>query len=360
MEAIRSRYAVSIIESVKKRCPSKLAEFNQILERIDQQGVENYKFFYPDNFPGVRIPYTNISIGEHNSKQQNLSIIFQPWCLPPAGHPFDLWGEVYDRVSKSLNKKHSSHQIYAFGLPHGFSGIVTPDWIENLRKDQYKSYGKVYASLIQTKILPKNINNTSLTLFGISQGGLLADQTARHLNKIDGLKKQLFLYIPTGLHQSKQNFYKAIQIPLGFLGEVGFRHLLDRNFQKETKMESIFLEKMQNRLENLGIDFSQEHSPLKQTAGKIDGLNLLKGYELSSEIKSFVLRGSYDPVNSNPFLAIRALIDHNVPLRVVKKGNSTEFFVHTSHYINYNEYRINSWVRELNKSHLLLSQAMPS
>jgi hypothetical protein len=60
---------------------------------------------------------------------------------------------------------------------------------------------------------------------------------------------RLFFYIPTGMHTPLQTSYKALQIPLGFFGEVGFRRMFDKHFKLESGAEGAFLKNMQAKLE---------------------------------------------------------------------------------------------------------------
>jgi hypothetical protein len=375
---ITSRYQRPILSAVEEIYPRHSAAVEKILQNLDGQGVANYDFYYPENFPGVRIPYTRVSVNEtaqsivgfpdrRLSGERIVLALFQPWCLPPAGHPFDLWGEIYHRSFQTLirttprnDAQVPQYDIYSIGLPHSFSGTVTEDWLEGLRKQGFSQYGQTYAQLLRENVLNTAHNVSTITLEGLSMGAVLADKTAVALPELaDEDRLKLFFYIPTGFHSPIQRLYKSVQLPLGFFGEVGFRRSLDKNFKVETDAENNFLGAMRVELEKKGMTFDEESSALKTEAGKIDGINLLKGTQLESVVPITTVRGAFDPVNSNPVLAAGELLRVAIrgrngenesigsKLRIIHRGNQTEFIVHGSHYINYNEARVKSWMRAL-------------
>lgn len=336
-----SRYLLPALREIRRRYPDNQGVRNRMrgfLTDIDQEGIKNYNFYEPPEFPGVRIPFTRVNVGEvaRNmlaAKGESIpeinpeipsvrerTVIYPAYAKNPNGHPFDLWGAVYDSTSAQLQEavdaiRHGENpntEIYAVGLPHGFSGKVTTQWHNGLRIHGFDQYGEAYAGLLRsTGFIPEDPNaraNTKYTFEGYSMGGPVADATVHALPELEEAGKlgnvEEILYIPTGFEKNKKPllYYRRARMGLGI--QLGLARLwLQKEQHIEWDGEPVFKDRMIHLLQGRGIDMSEtaEERELKDACANIDVYKMARGTVIhSTNAHTTTVVGGGDLVNA-PF-----------------------------------------------------------
>lgn len=356
--AIHSQYFVAALREVRKKHPEQEDKIREILEKVDQQGLNNLAVFKPKKDAGLQVPYTKVSVNQTGSlsnpekaavedKQKVIYIVFAGIAIPPAGHPFTPWDIVYDRVINSIPMAALGKEVevYSIGFPQSLGGKVTEAWINATQKST-DPYGVLYGEFVRG-ILDQNSQNCRVILHGMSLGSTVAEQAARNLTDDQKKRVQVLLDNPVADHTKWLALIKALQIPVGFAGETAARMGLDQKIQATMTTEGKFLDQVKKVLSDKGIDWqdSKEQTSLKRWAAAFDIWNMVKGSSLdTANIRSFIRRGIVDPLSFPGAGFFESLVrDAKNKLFVAKNGKSLEFAISATHFIN--RYRVDKWAR---------------
>lgn len=342
-KSIRSRYYLPAMNAVNKeyprdRFPGVENLMDTFFSSVDNEGVGNYSFYEPTEFQGMRVPYTTVNlesiarkmlaeqgitapeVKQTDEEQKHERIAIYPaWAKHPTGHPFDLWGEVYHQASERLNqtiesiksgKRPADVQITTLGLPHGFSGQVTKEWLDAITENGFPEYGKMYANLLRESgfVSPDETerSNTKYLFEGVSQGGILADVTVSALPELAPESKKghvsEVLYIPTGFDRNSGLAAKARRIRMGLGLAADVARVFTQGEQRlEWAQDPKFREGITQVLKEKGIDTSvtSEQLELKKACAATDSILMAEGIGLvPSDTRKNVIRGSRDGVNA--------------------------------------------------------------
>lgn len=341
------------LEQVRKHIPEQESALRPVLERTDQQGIDHFSIFQSQAFPGVEIPFTRVSVSSAPADAPKITYVIIPgWSWPPDWHPFTGWEVVYDRVIGSLPQSRSKNiEVYSMGSPNAFGGKVSQQWVESL-KTGFSPYGEIYAEFI-SRIIDQGETNRQdrVILNGISLGATIAELAARSslLQRRQHLQLLLDSPISSPSHNLMLSVIKALQIPLGFLGEAVARLSFDERKRIVQMANDRFLKQLGEVLKQRGIDTedSRQQLGLKRKAALIDVWNMIKGTPWDTEnTRSFIRRGMLDPVTFSPFnlLRIKTLRQKAQGKNTVRGiGKSLEFGIASTHSIE--RYRIEKWGR---------------
>lgn len=340
--AIHTPHLEVALKQIRKQIPEKESALRPVLERIDQQGIDNFSIFESQLYPGVEIPFTRVSVSSAPAEAPKVTYVIIPgWSWPPDWHPFTGWEVVYDRVIGSLLQSKSKNiQVYSMGSPNAFGGKVSQQWVESL-KTGLSPYGQVYAEFVNQVIDQGEANRPDrIILNGSSLGSIIAELAARSPSLQGRKHLQLLLDSPVSSHN-----LKAIQIPLGFTVEAVARLGFDERKRTVQMANSQFLRQLGEVLKQRGINTedSRQQLGLKRQAALIDVWNMVKGSPLDTKnTRSFIRRGMADPVSFSPVMLLRALFQKIQGKNAVTgQGRSLEFAVAATHTIE--RYRIEKW-----------------
>lgn len=365
---IKSPYFESALTITREEAPAVQEEVAKLLQKIDQQGIENITSYESQIFKGVRIPYSKVDVnrlasenfdlltGGHSDKRE-IHIIFSGFAMPPAGHPFTAWDMVYDRAIGLLPKvvnpqaggeKPPLVEIYSLGSPNGLGGKVTREWIEANGKKGFSIYGEVYAELVKS-LLPQDRENTRIIFEGMSMGSLVVEQTFKHLSESERKNVQLLIDNPINYRGGKLvRSPRGVQTVAGFLAEVGIRGVLSKRSRQEFAEDKLFSSELADYLKQEGFEDDEEQIVLKKEAAKKDARNMFKGMELDTEsMRLFIRRGEFDPTTFTPENLFAILWKKSRGKNPVSgSGRSLEFAVGESHFID--RMRVKKWERIIN------------
>ncbi len=356
---LRSPYFWAALNEMKKKHPEQVDTVRGILEKTDQQGVDNLAIFHPHNDPNLSFPYTKVSVNEITArkgvdqdssapKPKLIYMIFTGFAYPPAGHPFTPWDIVYDRVINSIPSTFvwdKDVEVYSVGYPQGLGGKVTEQWVKAV-EDGVEPYGKLYGEFIDT-VLAANDPDTKAILQGMSFSSSLLGLAFSNLTKEQQSRVRLLLDNPVADHGPVD--IKELQIPLAFAAETSFRSIYDPRIESAIEAEQIFFGKYQQVLTQKGIDWqdNKQQASLKKEVARADLLHMMKGVPMDTEnIRAFIRRGIIDPL-SFPSKGFIKSLDKEGRNNVIatSKGKTLEFAIGATHWIN--RYRVDKWSRVL-------------
>ncbi|NCN45028.1 MAG: hypothetical protein COU63_00430 [Candidatus Pacebacteria bacterium CG10_big_fil_rev_8_21_14_0_10_36_11] len=338
-----------------------------ILDNIDQQGIENFSVFKSKEFPGVNLPYVKISLEtlideiaptleqEEPTEKNDLSnekaiyVISSGFAYPPAGHPFTPWDIAYDRVMDLLPKAIKARKkgqpipdLYVLGSPNSLWGKVTPEWIEKLKTEGFSAYGKLCAELLGPIFDQEKHHDTAprVVLHGMSLGTAVVAETRKQLPTDIQDRTQLLLDNPVLSNN-------ILQVPIGFLLESVLRLVFDPKIKKSMSHEPEFYKQSERALRTLGIEpaDSLEDVSLKKQAAMVDVKNLMKTKTFAEGNKTYIRLGLFDPVS---FSLVRILERLRKYKRYTTHGLAATdniYPINTSHFID--RYRVKKWAKNI-------------
>ncbi|MBI3941882.1 MAG: hypothetical protein HY326_02625 [Chloroflexi bacterium] len=290
-----------------------LEKVDRFLAAIDAEGMRRFNRFPPVRFPGVGIPYTGVSVkraiaeicgelsdtfspGLQAGGPETNIVILPGWSPPPGSHPFSGWNAVYHFAIKALPRKRQGDiKIYSVGLPSGFGGTVSGEWIKAIRQRGLTVYGEALAEFVENVVQPSQTGRLILT--GTSLGGILASETAKCLEE---RTPRLMLWAPTGFHERGAFWRRCAQMIAGIGIETLLRSLFERDVQQAFREEEPFLRVLRQSLEEKGMAVVDDSAGLHIKAAVWDILNVMRGNALSQKDRCYIMEGGLDPVNASP------------------------------------------------------------
>ncbi|MDP3888867.1 MAG: hypothetical protein Q8Q24_02370, partial [bacterium] len=221
--ALQVPYSEAAHEFFGEKYPDQKQKLARVLERMDRDALDNFRVYSSERFPGVSFSYTKFTLdkntlfelsgihGKENEENQPKKdfFLFIAASYPPGGHPFWSYDMAIDRYIRCLPSLAGAFKrgesipqtnIYLLGVPHGFGGSVTPDWLETVKNRGFESQAKLYADFITA--CEKDVD-THLVLQGISKGAVVAEKTSKFLPQNLQSVTQRLLDNPIGYHRGK-------------------------------------------------------------------------------------------------------------------------------------------------------------
>lgn len=377
-------YSVTL-EAFSKEFPEQRAELKTVLDEIDKQGLENFASYKSEEMQGVSFSYTKLAVtpelikrlslpevqngqqvaGEiakedESTDEEKISakrqdyFLFTSFGLPPDGHAFvagdigiDRFIRMMPRVARPMSKGEEvpSVNIYLLGAPTGFAGSVTPQWIDQVKKEGLEAHAKLYAEFIK-KHEPVKDDNRHIVLQGVSKGAVVAEKTSKYLPEEVQKDTQRLLDNPAGDHEKGQ-YIKGAEVVIGMVGETVARTLFDNDIMKPLmKVGGPFIDQLS---EKTGIaKDDREQSKLKWKAVLAESLALIKGSPMDTEsTRSFIRQGIMDPLTFSP----KRLFDiwkkerksnqedQGATFPMFAKGKTLEVPFKGEHFFIYNAYK---------------------
>lgn len=369
--------------------PEKKKELQTVLQEIDTQGLENFAVFQSKAFPGVAFSYTKLTvtpeiirdlsttslsgeadpsirtpddaaatISEENtegveegkSARRHDYFLFTAFAPPPDGHALTVQDMAVDRYIRLLPRVANAMSrgepipevnVYLLGAPTGFGGSVTPEWIENIKKEGPDGYGKLYAEFVALHE-PKGTEEAPHIVFqGVSKGAVIAERASRCLPEELQEHTQRLLDNPAGHHGDKKLFrwVKGAQAAVGLGAETMARMLLDDTMKGLMEKGKTLIDRLSEKTGILKDNETQ--TKLKREAAIAEGIMLVKGSSLDTETtRSFIRRGIYDPLTFSlkNLMNIRREQRDGVPVPFFGKGKTTEVPFKGHHFFLYDRY----------------------
>ena len=345
-----------------------VARLKKLLETVDLQGIDNFVVFESVKYPGVKIPFTKVSLSDlldeiypelktenqvpevetPEENRQEVYVISSGFAFPPAGHPFTPWDIVYDRaiglIPAAINAKKTGKklpEVYVLGSPNSLWGQVTPEWVEALKTEGFAAYGKLAAELL-TPLVKTADTETRLVLHGMSLGSAVVNETRKELPDDLQLNTQLLLDNPVLSGN-------ILQVPVGFLLESTLRLLFDPRLKKSMSHEADFYQQSELALKKRGIEPINEVAEvsLKRQAAMADVKNLIKTKTFAEGDKTYVRLGLFDPVSFSLMRAIEGLRKYRRYNSHGLAATNKIYPINTSHFID--RYRTKKWAKILGK-----------
>lgn len=340
------------------------------LDAIDKEVINNFGVFESQKDPEVRFPYTRVLIRnvansvqdipaspKEEKAQDKTIVVFTPFIPPPGGGPDDIMNTIYDRVLTALPTLHTKNiTVYGLGLPTSKWGSISDEWLNNLKKNGFSEYGKLYAEFLRTFLDGGNI-----LFFAGSMGTVLADQTARQVPEVwKNLK--LLLNNPTGVHD-----LSGREIKLPFVGTIplsakGFQVVTGFGLEAGIRMKVPFVDDLVKKsmsgakpagkalfsiLQQKGIISyeSNQQNALKKKCSLQAIKLLMKGNPLDTEnFRSYVEQGAFDPATTNR--KIRSLMKNDRNHRYFGENRSLRIAVNFTHWMDPGRWP-DKWIRRI-------------
>jgi len=183
--------------------------------------------------------------------------VFPSFQVVQHGNPFTFTEESLHQIMSSLpramedlkqGKEPHEKEITIVGSPTNLLGTMSQEFLEDIKKDAFGTYGGLYSELIESEL--KNTEEggkTNILLYGISMGGSLATETAKRLiekglmtqsNEAHEKEGKPFMQVridtppgPKNAESSASSLMKKARLYGGFALEVGLA-LADAPFNR--------------------------------------------------------------------------------------------------------------------------------
>lgn len=370
-----SPYFEAAIKEVRKKSPKNEQVIRTILEDVDRQGVDNFAQFKSEKYKGVAISYTRVSVTDFvkhafpqqfeqvqpvqdqiSPREKIINVVFMGFVYPPGGSPFTAWDIVTDRAISSMAKvvrplkdgeQAPDVEVISLGSPNGLGGMVTPEWIEGLKKNGFSQYAEAYAELLKD-VLPqdeKQLEKTKIVFQGMSMGGSVAEQTLRNLPNLQK-HTQLLLDNPVGIQAL--SLLQRAQIPIGYFGEAAVGMAFNERIRSAIRNEKEFLKSLRTQLKQKGLDVDDDskQQSLKKSAALQEALTIIKGTPLDTKhTRMYIRQGIKDPVTTPISELVQIMKDSHQGKKTEKKitseGRALKMPINSTHSIDRN--RVKRW-----------------
>lgn len=346
--------------------------FEEFLKVVDKEGVKNYDFYSPPEYPGVQIPFTRVHVNkiyEHLTHTQASGspklpsekfVFYQGLCTTSeTGHPVDTWGEVYRQAGKDLQyiadaiangKEIPDFELISVGSAHGFTGHATFEWYKAVREKGYQHYGEQLAQHIREKVIAE-LPKVKLTLFGYSGGTQTAYRTAEVLEqqKLPGLEMKVLIMNAVGFYEQKllKQIIEVFKNPIGVFTEITWRSLMDPLAKEEFKGDAPFRKNLEKYLGQRYIPLTPDDKMRNLMIVLAEAKHLFAGTPYSSLLKGKVneIRGGFDPLHFN----LNSLKLLTTPVVIVPEDGAEprKFLLRAAHYFDYNDLRVKRFLKQM-------------
>lgn len=351
-----SPYCIAMKEKgADKIDPANKEAFDLILQEIDSQSLENFNTFEPEGFPGTKLSYSRLEVTPDlvdrlGGKSEEISgnttddaldeeseieskpkaaFLFTAIGQPPDGNAFMVQDMAIDRftrylptVARAIREGHipPKMEIYMMGSGTGEGESVTEEFVENMKKKGFDSYGGIYAKFIEEEMAKKD-PATRILLQGVSMGTVTASSAYGHLSPEIQEKAQRLLDNPAGTHEPGiKGIFKGAQAAIGVAVEGFARSKFDSVGKtlnrKKPNLSNALESKNQADHDLLDLESDNPREILEQLAeGHDESLQddknkkqlfralagrLLKGAGLDTDKRGFIRQGLYDPLTTSP------------------------------------------------------------
>lgn len=317
-----------------ERYPEEKASVDIIFRELDEQIVDTYESYHSETFPGVSFSHIKLNVTpelikklrstnpdaiplpETTKPQQSKDqkwFLFTAFSPPPDGDALTVGDLGTDRFMRFLpmvarameaGETPPSVEIHLLGTPTGYAGSVTPEWVEDIKKDGFNTYGTLYAEYVQSNLPdnPEQLDKTRVVLQGVSKGAIVADNTYKNLPDHIKPHTQELLDNPAGNHKARPivKYLSGLKVLNGLVGETIVRMVGDSTMKELMKKGKTYHEALFQR-KGLTMEDTPEQTKLKRSAILQEGLKLLSGSPLDTENnRSFIRRAVFDPLTFNP------------------------------------------------------------
>ncbi|MEI8338018.1 MAG: hypothetical protein WCF92_02615 [bacterium] len=245
--------------------------------------------------------------------------LFGSFQLVDHGNQFTFTEEVLHQIMKDLpaaleklkkGEEPSSNEVCILGSPTTLTGKMSPEFLEELKKDPYGAYGDMYAEFIEST-MPKDETERSkmdMLFYGISTGGSLATETARRIleekkatQSQDEVQKEKlpFLHVridtPPGV-ENKPGLKSKLKLFGGFAKEMVQELAIDPYTRAGIFGNTKYMKSVNKVLEGKGIttNMSPEQEKMKKKGISYVELGLSRGVPIPKELKVTQVTGLDD------------------------------------------------------------------
>lgn len=321
--------------------PEKAEIMEDVLYEFFRQEMENTEIFESKKL-GAAFPWTVIRTKDLARKiiarysnstdalEKNLRLmgngnvfkkqefIFSSGSMMKSGYQFTFVEEAMHQAIIALKSELTSikegneaagKEIYTLGLPTNELGKISPEFLEKLKQDPFRTMGELMSEFVESRI-PKDGNGQfeNIRLYGVSTGASFAAATGERLMKDkivtqdngDGTSGVPHLSIrmnsPVGLSKSTR---KNWQIPLGYAAEFIYQTAIDPKFRLS---DPKFMSQVKKALDLRGIKENMTDKDKKMKKEAIDFIvkKLIKGVDFSHDVKVTKVTGVLDPLTFSP------------------------------------------------------------
>ncbi len=366
--SLEAPYVTIVRDIVHEKIPEHKRAFDITLDEINRQFVGDGLFQWKSTKqPGVKILAGHLSVtpeliekiaslnsqsqsvggtteGENESRLEHYAYFVQPsFGPPPDGSAISALDMGIDRFIKEMPKiaralKHGENpptvDIYMLGGPTALGAEVTREFVDQVKKEGFDAYGKLYAEFVQEH-LPgdkETLDKTRVVLQGVSKGTVTADLTSHHLpEEIRRRTQRLFdntaashgRNLPTQLGRS-------INMGVGMGAEVAVRKYRGAVRNSAFSTQKQFYEDI-SRVK--GIQDSKEQKKLKgdlffkisdflRFGGGGEIKTIAHGTPLDQTQRSFSRISTPDPVNINVRNMLEVAGRSRFPQRIMELGHN--------------------------------------
>lgn len=330
-------YVTIVRNIVHEKIPEHAGSFDITLDEINRQLIEGNGFFQWESKakPGVKFLAGHLSItpdliqkiasqnmqnsdeslsnqdlGEDEQRLEHYVYFVQPsFGPPPDGSAISALDMGIDRFIKEMPKvaramrageKPPTVDIFIVGGPTALGAQVTGEFIDEVKKDGFEPYAKIYAEFAE-EFLPKDketLEKTRIVLQGVSKGTVTSDLTTKYLPKEIQDRTQR-LYDDTAASHGRNiptQIGRSINMGVGMAAEIGVRQFKGTVRNAAFAGQKQFYEEI-SKLRHL--EDSEEQAKLKGELFTQELKTVAKGTPLNTEQRAYSRISTPDPVNIN-------------------------------------------------------------
>lgn len=278
--------------------------------------AEVAKILYEKYSPENQVPEVVSESAQANSRKEYLFGSFQ---LIEHGNQLTFTEEVLHQIMKDLPQAISAlasgqeprrNEVCVIGSPTTITGKMSEEFIEELKKDSFGTYGSMYAEFIESTI-PKQSddnNSTEMLFYGISMGGSFATETAHKViedgyatqSRNDAKERNIpFLRVridtPPG-PDNNPNFINKIKTFGGFALEAAHTLITDPYTRASIMGNGKYMEQVNAAIEEKGItgNMTEEQVRMKRQGIRLVLDSLAKGVPIPDDLKVTEVIGTSD------------------------------------------------------------------